>query len=316
MTSVGARLRLGLVSATVVVAALIAGACSAATSPGAGTSGDPAGAGSRLQVLATTTVFADMVANVGGSLVQVTSLVPRNSDVHTFSPKPSALAAVARARVIVMNGLGLDDWLDRIIQNASQGGARIVKLADGLPGVTLLPGDTPDTQNPHLWLDVQYAELYVDRIETALSEADPNHAAAYASQAAAYKVRLAALDAWVRDQVATVPAANRRIVTFHDAFPYFARAYGIEVVGVAVEAPGQDPSAGDTAKLIDAIRAANVRAIFSEKQFPPKLVDALAAETGATVVSTLYDDALGDPPIDSYEAVIRWDVQQLVEALR
>jgi ABC-type Zn uptake system ZnuABC Zn-binding protein ZnuA len=102
---------------------------------------------------------------------------------------------------------------------------------------------------------------------------------------------------------------------FHDAFPYFAQAYGITIVGVAVAAPGQDPSAGYTADLIDAIKAAHVKAIFSESQFPTKLVDQLASETGAKVVANLYDDALGDPPVTSYEALIDWDVDQLVKAL-
>ena len=136
------------------------------------------------------------------------------------------------------------------------------------------------------------------------------------TQAAAYRARLSDLDASVRQQVATIPAANRKLVAFHDAFPYYARAYGITIVGVAVDAPGQDPSAGYTAALIDAIRAAGVKAIFSEAQFPKKLIDALAAETGATVVADLYDDALGDPPITSYEALIRWDTEQLVKALQ
>lgn len=269
----------------------------------------------RLEVVTTTTLFADLVQQVGGEWIHVSSLVPRNGDVHTFSPRPADLFAVARARVIVMNGLGLDDWLDKIVRNVSSNGAPVVRLGVGLPGVTLLPGETPNTQNPHLWLDVGYAELYLERIANALSDAAPSRADAFAANAAAYRQRLEALDAWIREAMATVPASNRRIVTYHDAFPYYARAYGLSIVGVAVEAPGQDPSAGYTAQLVDAIRAAKVKAIFSEKQFPTKLADALAAQTGASVVSTLYDDALGDPPITSYEAVMRWDTQQIVRAL-
>ena len=116
--------------------------------------------------------------------------------------------------------------------------------------------------------------------------------------------------------MAAIPPEDRRLVTFHDAFPYYAREYGLTIVGVAAEAPGQDPSAGDTARLIDAIKAAHVKAIFSEAQFPPRLVDQLASATGVTVVADLYDDALGDDPVTSYEAVIRWDTDQLVKALR
>jgi ABC-type Zn uptake system ZnuABC Zn-binding protein ZnuA len=269
-----------------------------------------------ITVVTTTTVFADMVRNVGGDRIQVTSLVSKNGDVHTYAAKPSDVQAVANARLLVMNGLGLDDWLTRTIANASSTGTPLVKLGEGLPGVMLLPGQEPGTQNPHLWMDVGYAELYVDRIAAALEKVDPPHAADYQRQAAAYRQRLANLDAQVRAQVATIPIANRRLVTFHDAFPYYARAYGITIVGVAVEAPGQDPSAGYTAQLIDAIKAARVKAIFSEAQFPPRLVDQLGAATGAKVVANLYDDALGDPPVTSYEAVITWDTAQLVQALR
>jgi ABC-type Zn uptake system ZnuABC Zn-binding protein ZnuA len=276
----------------------------------------PTGSSGRVRVVTTTTVFADMVASVGGDLVEVTSLVPKNGDVHTFEPKPADIRAVAQADLLVMNGLGLDDWLEKTIAHASQEGAALVKLGVDLPAVPLLPGDEPGTQNPHLWLDVKYAELYVDRIVAALQAADAAHAEQYQRQGVAYRDRLEELDRWVHDQVASIPEPNRKIVTFHDAFPYYAREYGITIVGVAVQAPGQDPSAGDTAALIEAIRAAGVKAIFSEAQFPAKLVEQLAAETGTKVVADLYDDSVGDPPITTYEAVVRWDTQQLVDALK
>ncbi len=270
----------------------------------------------RLTVTTTTTVFADLVSNVGGDLVAVTSLVPRNGDVHTFEPRPADIRAVAAAKLLLMNGLGLDDWLAKMATNAAAPGTPIVKLAENLPGVTLLPGEGAGTENPHLFMDPRYTELYVDRIAAALAAVDPAHASAYEANARTYRQKLEALDGWVRSQVESIPVADRKIVTFHDAFPYYAREYGIDIVGVAVEAPGQDPSAGQTADLIAAIRRAGVKAVFSEAQFPAKLVQQIAAETGATVVSNLYDDALGDPPVDTYEGVIRWDTEQLVKALR
>lgn len=296
----------GLVGAVVVV--LVAAGCAAAP----GSSGS---SGGRIGVVTTTTVFADLISNVGGDLVTVTSLVPKNGDVHTYSPRPSDVQAVASAQLLVMNGLGLDDWLKKTISSASSESTPLVKLGPGLSGVELLPGEEPGTENPHLWMDVPYAMGYVDEIVTALSQVDPAHAATYRSQGDAYKAQLTTLDAWVRQQVATIPPANRKLVTFHDAFPYYAREYGITIVGVAVEAPGQEPSAAYTAKLIDAIRTAGVKAIFSEAQFPAKLMDQVAAETGAKVVSNLYDGSLGDPPVTSYDAMIRWDTQQLVDAL-
>jgi ABC-type Zn uptake system ZnuABC Zn-binding protein ZnuA len=203
-----------------------------------------------------------------------------------------------------------------MIGNAAAEGTPLVRLGVNLPDVQLLSGETAATENPHLWMDVKYAELYVDRIATALKEVDPAHASTYTANAAAYEQRLETLDAWVRAQIETIPVANRKLVTFHDAFPYYAREYGITIVGVAVGSPGQDPSAGYTAQLISQIEASGVKAIFSEAQFPAKLVDQLASEAGCTVVANLYDDALGDPPITSYEELIRWDTDQLVTALR
>ena len=309
--------RLGLSKPRLIGAATLLFAIAAGTTlAGCQPSANASGSGKPIPVVTTTTVFADMVRNVGGSAVDVTSLVPKNGDVHTFEPKPADVRAVARAKLLVMNGLGLDDWLAKTITNASSAGTPLVKLAVALPGVSLLPGEEPGTENPHLFMDPKYVELYVDRIASGLKQVDPGYARRIDAQAAAYKSRLGVLDAWVRQQVSTIPSAQRRLVTFHDAFPYYAREYGITIVGVAVAAPGQDPSAGYTAALIDAIRKAGVKAIFSESQFPTKLVDQLAAETGTKVVANLYDDALGDPPVTSYEAVIRWDTQQLVAALR
>ena len=267
-------------------------------------------------MVTTSTVFGDLIGNVGGDLVSVTSLVPAKADVHTFEPSPTDVREIAGARLLVMNGLGLDDWLRDTIVNAAATGTPLAELGPGLPSVEPLPGEEPGTQNPHLWMAVPYAILYVDRIEAALAAADPAHAADYARSADGYKARLTVLDGKVRTQIETIPEADRRLVTFHDAFPYYARAYGLEVVGVAVEAPGQDPSAAEIAGLIRAIRDSGVKAIFSESQFPTALVDQIARETGATVVAQLYDDSLGDPPITSYEALIEWDTQQLVMALK
>ena len=295
------RVLLGCVAAVLLVAACASG----------GTSPTPGG---KLTVVATTSVFADLVRNVGGDLVTVASLVPANADVHTFAPRPSDIRTLASARLVVMNGLGLDDWLDRTIASVATS-APVIRLAENLPGVTYEVGEASGTSNPHLWMNVAYAQLYVDRIAAALAQVDPAHAATYDAQARTYRAKLGDLDGWVKQQIGAIPAANRRFVAFHDALPYYARAYGLEIVGVAVAAPGQEPSAAYTAQLIDAIRAAHVKAIFAEAQFPSKLVDQIAQQTGATVVATLYDDSVGDPPITSYEAVIRWDTEQFVKAL-
>jgi zinc/manganese transport system substrate-binding protein/manganese/iron transport system substrate-binding protein len=278
-------------------------------------------------VVATTTVLADFVRSVGGTKVVVDSLVPKGGEVHTFDPTPDDIAKVADADLIVMNGLGLDEWLGDLATDAGAADTPVVELAEGLEGVTYLAGEEHEDEeeeegghadeafNPHLWLNVAYAQKYVEKVTEALKSADPTDAATYDSNAAAYQARLSELDAWARQQIESIPAENRKIVSFHEAFPYLAAAYGLEIVGVAVEAPGQEPSAGEIAALIDAIRAASVKAIFSEVQFPSDLVDRIAAETGATVEAELYNDSLGDPPVDTYEGLIRWDIEKIVAAL-
>ena len=288
----------------VVAVALLLAACGGAP---------PSGADDTLRVVATTTVFADLVEQVGGPDVTVHSLVPKGGEVHTFDPTPRGFEQVARAELLVANGLGLDDWLVKVASDTGTT-APVVKLADGVPADRLL-GDEDGTPNPHLWLDVELARLYVAHIADALATADPAHAGRYRERAAAYDQRLETLHAAIRDQLASIPADERKVISFHDAFPYFARAYGLEIVGTIVDAPGQDPSAGEVSKLVDAVRANGVTAVIAEAQFNADLVRTLADETGARVVTDLYDDTLGDPPVDTYEAMMTWDADKLTEAL-
>lgn len=300
-----------------------------------GGSGSPtSGAGRPFTVVATTTVLADLVAQVGGDRVSVESIVPKGAEVHTFDPSPSDARRIAGARLLVMNGLGLDEWVADLVTQAGSADLPTVRLAEQLAGIEYIAGEEEDEENPetangetpmahwgeglnpHLWLNVAYARKYVEKLTAALVAADPTNAAAYQASAATYDQRLAELDDFARAQVATIPEANRKVVSFHEAFPYFAAAYGLEIVGVVVDAPGQDPSAGEIAALIEAIRANDVKAIFSEVQFNPDLADRIAAETGAKVVADLYNDSLGDSPVDTYEGMMRWDVERVVEALR
>ena len=165
-------------------------------------------------------------------------------------------------------------------------------------------------------MDVKYGETYVDRIAAALKQADPTDAAGFDSRAAAYKTSLEALDASIRTRIATIPEANRKLVTFHDAFPYFARGVRHHDRRRRGRGAGQDPSAAYTAQLIDAIKASGSRRSSARASSRPSSSTSSPAETGTKVVADLYDDSVGDPPVDSYEAVINWDVDQLVTALR
>ena len=322
MTRAGfTRVRVGVI---VVVLALVVGACGgrAAATGAPGGSVIPSPAPDAVNVVATTTVFADLVREAGGAAVRVTSLVPAGGDPHTYAPTPSDVRSIAGADLVVMNGLGVDDWLKPLLAEAKRPLSALVELGPDEPGVTYLAGiggaaaGGAGAVNPHLWLNVAYAELYVQRIVAALQAAAPAKQAALRVSGDAYLARLAALDVAIRAQIATLPAANRKLVSYHDAFPYFAAAYGLTIVGTVVPGPGQDPSAGQVVALIDAIRASGVKAIFSEAQFNPKVEQQLAAEAGVTVVSNLYNDALGAPPLDTYEAIMRWNSDRVVEALR
>ena len=280
---------------------------------GCGSGGGPSPASGRLEVVATTTVFADLVAQVGGDRVSVTSLVPKGGEVHTFDPSPRDVARLGGARLIVANGLALDDWLTDLVRD-SGATAPVIRLADAVPARDyIVEGERP---NPHLWLDPNAAAAYGRAIADALGKVDPANAAAYTAAGAVFETRLQALDDELQQRIDAVPEARRRVVSFHDALPYFARAFGIEIVGTILEAPGQDPSAGELAALIDAIRKSGVAAVVGEVQFSDELARTVADETDAAVVADLYTDTLGDPPVDSYEAMMRWDVDRLVEALR
>ncbi len=299
------------VLAVILIAAAMAVASGCARTPD--TYAGPTPMPGALTVVTTTTLLADMVRQVGGEHVSVLSLVPKGGEVHTFDPRPSEAWALSSARLVFGNGLGLDDWLTQLAADVGTDGP-IVQLAEHLPGADYIVAD--GQTNPHLWLDVANAELYVDRIEASLATADPANAPAYRAGHDAYRARLAALDAWARDQLAALPTGNRRIVSYHDALPYFSRAYGLTIVGNVVAAPGQDPSVQEVQRLIDSIRSNGVHAIFSEAQFNPELARTIASEAGAKVVSDLYTDTLGDSPADTYEGIVRWDVSHIAEALR
>lgn len=287
-----------------------------------GTTGSPADSNSSYRVVATTSVFADLARLALGDTVQIDSIVPAGIDVHTFEPAPSDAAKIAAADLILMNGLGLDDWVSSLIEAAQQSDANVVRLGEGLDTVgtwTYLAspeGDPEHAYDPHVWLDPAGAELYVKRIAERVSQEQPELASAIAATSANGLAQIRALDVEVSAMFAAIPAENRKIVTFHDAFGYYARAYDITIVGVAIASPGQDPSAREIAALIDAIRASGVTTVFSEVQFPSKVLTSIAAETGATVLADLYSDALGKAPGDTYLGAMRANATAIAASMQ
>jgi len=265
-----------------------------------------------LPVVTTTTVFADIVRAVGGSRVSVSSIIPAGVGPEDYEPRPDDAARLADAELIVSNGVGLDDFLDRLIASGSGGSTPRIVLGDGIHPI-LVDGEP----NPHFWLDPTIVrDHYLPLIAAKLGELDPEGRATYEANRAAYGRELDSLDRELRAQVDTIPSANRKLVTFHDAFPYFARHFGFEVVGVILANVGQEPTAAELAALVEQVKVAGVKAIFSEEQFNPELSRTLASEAGITsVVTTLYNDSLGPPPADTYLGLMRWNVDQIVRAL-
>jgi ABC-type Zn uptake system ZnuABC Zn-binding protein ZnuA len=280
-----------------------------------GATGGPAATGDAVRVVATTTILADMAAQVGGSRVTVVSLVPKGGEVHTFDPTPSDVRRLAEAQLVIRNGLGLDDWLTHLVENSGTKGT-LVAIGEDLPGVTYLGGEAGGgAVNPHLWLNAAYGALYAQRIGASLAAVDPAHAADYRAGAEAYTRVLMEVDADARTRLGAIPEAGRTVISFHDAFPYFAAAYGLKIDGTVVDAPGQDPTASQVAALVDLVRTKGIKAIFAEAQFNDDLVQAIGRETGATVVSDLYTDTLGDTPVDTYAGLMRANVDKVVAAL-
>lgn len=276
----------------------------------------PAASGGRVSVVATTTIFADLAARVAGPDASVDSLAPAGASIEDFAPKPEDARKVAGASVIIVNGLGLDRWAEPLLRNASNE-ARVVTLSEGLPRLGVGESSGFEDGNPHFWFDVTYAKAYVERIRDGLVAADPSHREGYRSRASAYLAELDKLDAELKTQVTQIPASRRKLVTSHDAFPYFAKAYGFTVVGFAQPEEGVEPSPAELAELVEKIRDEQVPAIFSEAQVSPRLAETLAREAGVkTVVADLPTDSLGDPPADSYAGMMRVIVDKVVQALR
>jgi ABC-type Zn uptake system ZnuABC Zn-binding protein ZnuA len=270
----------------------------------AGCAGDDANGddGDRLRVVTTLEILADMTRQVGGDRVEVTALLPAGADPHTFELVPSRVADVARSDVAFANGLGLEgNVLDVVGENA---GGLTVELADEL---TTLDG------NPHLWLDVRLAARYVERIRDTLTLLDPAGRGEYEASAGAYLEELGDLDREMEGGVEAIPPENRKLVTFHDAFPYLAARYGLDVVAVVVPSPGQEPSARQVAELVETLSSESVPAVFKEPQFNAEVLE-LAADEADVRVLDLLSDAYADG-VDSYIELMRFNLRQLQEGL-
>lgn len=264
-----------------------------------------------LKVVASFSILADLVHNVGGAGVDVTSLVGPDSDAHVYSPTPADAKKIADAKLIVVNGLGFEGWLPRLVQ-ASGSKAKIVTASSGITPLRL--GADAD---PHAWQSVNNAKIYVANISLALSAADPAAAEQFTANTQAYLAKLDALDREVQEAVAKLPPDRRKVISTHNAFGYFAASYGIEFIAPLGVSTESEPSARDIAKIITQVRQAKIPAVFLENVTDPRLMQRISAETGARVGGTLYSDGLtgekGDAP--TYIEMVRHNIKALTRAL-
>jgi zinc/manganese transport system substrate-binding protein len=276
----------------------------------------PAAAADKLSVVTSITVLADIAKQVGGDNVEVRSLVGPNGDAHVYEPTPQDAQAVTKASLVVVNGLQLEGWMDRLVA-ASGTKATVVVATEGVP-TRRMEEDGQEITDPHAWNSAANGAIYAANIAKALAAADPAHAAAYQANGAKYEAELKALDAWARSEVATIPQARRKVITSHDAFGYLGAAYGIEFhapVGFSTES---EASAGDIARLIDQIKQEHIKAVFIENATDPRLVQQVAKASGAEMGGELYAEALStaDGPASTYAKMFRYNISLLVAGMK
>ena len=283
-----------------VCGALALGGCAAPTTAAA-----PAPA---LRVVATTTLLASLAAGVGAGRAEVESLLPVGASPETYQPSPADVGKLHDAQVIVENGAGLETWLDGMLRSVQGANARLVICSAGLPVVD---------GNPHLWLDPVYARTYVARMRDAFVAADPGGAKIYRANAALLDLRLADLDTRIGRAVRALPPGRRGMIVFHNAWLYYNRRYGLRTLGVIEEYPGTEPSAAHLARLVDLARAAQLRTLFAEPEYNPKLMQAVARSAGIASIAVLYDDSVGTSPATrDYVAMLKTDTQTIVDGLK
>jgi zinc/manganese transport system substrate-binding protein len=279
----------------------------------------PALAQEKLQVLTTFSILGDFVRNVGGDRVQVSTLVGPDSDAHVYSPAPADAKKVAAAKVVVMNGLGFEGWMARLVRASGTKASPAVATKGIKPRRQPSHGHSHghDDTDPHAWQSVANAKIYVANIRAALIAADPAGKATYETNAATYLEKLDALDKEVRDAVAAIPKDRRRVITSHDAFGYFQAAYGIDFIAPQGVSTESEASARDVGRIITQIKRQKIPAVFLENVTDPRLVQRIAAESGARVGGRLYSDALTDAKgvAPTYIELIRHNVRQLASAL-
>lgn len=278
----------------------------------------PAQAQDKIRAVASFSILGDLVKQVGGDRIELTTLVGPNGDAHVYEPTPSDARRIGEAKAVFVNGLGFEGWMTRLIKASGSKVAPVVASA-GVKSRRMddenHPGQT--VADPHAWQSVANAKLYVANIRDGLIKADPAGKESYQRNAAAYLARLDALESEIKNTIDKIPASRRRIITTHDAFGYFSTAYGMDFISPSGVSTESELSARDVAKIIRQIRAQNIPAVFIENISDPRLMQQVSRETGARIGGTLYSDALSDAagPAPGYIEMMQHNVRQLSAAL-
>ena len=285
----------------------------------------PLSTGEKLSVVATTSILADVVGRIGGDEIELLSLIPIGVDPHAFEPTPRDAQALGEADVVLINGFGLEAFLEDLIRQAG-GSAPVVSASLGIAPLAFEGEEHEEEQgaqeehgaDPHTWLDPNNVAHWTENIEAALSALDPNRAEVFASNGETYRAELATLDGEIRDLVSRIPPENRKLVTDHDELGYFADEYGFTVVGTVIPGASSlaEPSAGQLADLLDQVKAQQVPAVFVSSVVNPALVETFAADAGIRV-ATLYAHSLTAPdgPAPSYLELMRYNAETIAAAL-
>ncbi|HEY6993365.1 MAG TPA: metal ABC transporter substrate-binding protein [Xanthobacteraceae bacterium] len=278
----------------------------------------PAPAQERIKAVAAFSILGDLVRNVGGDRVEVATLVGPNSDAHVYSPTPGDAKKLGAAGIVVVNGLGLEGWMARLVQ-ASGSKAQTVVASKGITPRKMEDEGHPGHMviDPHAWQSIANAKIYVANIRDGLSKVDPAGKAAYEANAKAYLAKLDGLEQEVRAAIVKIPPDHRKLITTHDAFGYFADAYGVQFISPEGVSTDAEPSAKDVARIIDQVRKQRIPAVFMENISDPRMMQQIAKEAGAKIGGTLYSDALTDDKGDAptYIDLIRHNLEQLAAAL-
>jgi zinc/manganese transport system substrate-binding protein len=268
-----------------------------------------------LDVVASFSVLGEIVQEVAGDRAVVHTLVGPDGDAHTFEPTPNDAKTVAGAGLVIVNGLGLEKWMERLIAASGYKG-KVVVASEGVRS-RMMVEDGADVTDPHAWQNIANGRLYVRNIAKALAAADPPDADYFNARAESYEATLSALDSWVRQEIAQVPQPKRRVITTHDAFGYFGAAYGVTFLAPEGLSTDAEPTAGGLAKLIDQVRRDKIKALFLENITSPQLMQTIAQETGVPLGGGLFSDALSPPdgPAPTYVDMFKNNLPKLVDGM-